>query len=227
MAEWQIKTNTTHQSERSHCTLERFVSKILKGLEIDMEDLELFNTTNWSIHDLSKPITVTRDVDMPWVSIAENLRYENAVDGVTNETHYAYRFPHINTITSTHKYGLTISDPDKKENIRVFQEPDAVKPWAPGGIKQQLLVSGKPFGNSLAEFLIKPVPYSDIVNKPIPYCIEFYAVYEINCSVRASPMLYQHPRSYVPASGMSHWAGKRLHGLGNVITKQGGTEPNT
>lgn len=226
MAEWEIKSNLTHQANRSDCTLKRFVSKIPKGMEIDIEDLELFNTTNWTIRTLDSPINVTRNVDMPWVSIAENLRYENAVDGVNNETHYAHRFPHINTITSSKKYGNSISDPDKKENIRTFKEPDKLKPWESGGIKQQLLVSGKPFGSPLAEFLIKPVPYTDIVNQPIPYCIEFYAVYEIDCSVRASPMLYKHPRSYVAVSGMQHWAGKRLHGLGNVITKQDATVPN-
>lgn len=43
--------------------------------------------------------------------------------------------------------------------------------------KQQLLTDGKPFGEPLKEFLIKPVPYSDLLNNSILYTIEFYATY--------------------------------------------------
>ena len=177
MQEWEIKSNTVFQAERTDCTLKRHVSVIPKGMSVDAEDLEIFNTNNWTIKDLQAPINITRKVDMPWVSIAENLFYDSTASDTAS---IAYRFPHINTVGSNNMYTNTVlSDVDTKERIRtVMQEPDKIKPWEKAN--QAMLVDGKPFGGPLKEFLIKPVPYSDIVNKPINYCIEFYATYTMN-----------------------------------------------
>ena len=230
MEEWEIKSNTVFQAERSDCTLKRHVSVIPKGMSVDEEDLEIFNTNNWTIKDLQAPINITRKVDMPWVSIAENLYY----DGTDNDTEpIAYRFPHINTIGSNNMYSSTVlSDVDTKARVRtILNEPDKIKPWEKA--KQAMLVDGKPFGGPLKEFLIKPVPYSDIVNKPINYCIEFYATYTMNVSVRSSPMLYKTPRMYTPTTDsagkgkMKHWAGHRNYGMGNVSTKKDNPDPKS
>ncbi len=227
MEEWEIKSNLTHQGERSDCTLKKFISRIPAKMQVDIEDLDLFQTNDWFIKNLKQPIAVEREVNMPWVAIQENLFYDHCTKSGDQQTQKAYRFPHISTLANG-QYTKDVATPaqvDSKERIRhILQEPDDIKAW--NDRLQSMLSDNKPFGHPLKEFLIKPVPYSDITNKPITYCIEFYATYSINVSVRSQVMLYKTPRMYPAVIGGGHWAGGKAYGIGNVITKQKGTRPD-
>lgn len=99
MEEWEIKSNLTHQGERSACTLKRFISRIPPKMEVDIEDLDLFQTNDWAIKDLKAPINVHRDVNMPWVAVQENLFYDHPHKLGGERKQIAYRFPHISTLT--------------------------------------------------------------------------------------------------------------------------------
>lgn len=202
-------------------------SKIPKGMCVDVEDLDLFNTDDWTIKHMEAPIEVKTKVNMPWCTVPQNLFYESKSG---DKAPINYRFPHIQTLyatgTGTDDYSeKVISNPDSKNNLTFFmQEPETYKDFE--NPKQSMVTNEQPFGNSFCEFLIKPVPYSDIVNKPINYFTEFYATYSIDISVRAAPLLYKTPRQYAHVANRKHWAAKRDYGIGNVITKYQRTKPD-
>ena len=210
MEEWTIKSNHTYQDKREDCTLKEFVSYLPPGMLTDVNDCNLLNTQDWSIHDLKTPIQVKRAVDMPYISIANNL-YREKVAGDIDPIQYM--FPYINSNSNNTWYTTGITDPDQKGKIKVAMR--GAENMRDRSGKQQLLTDGKPFGQPLKEFLIKPVPYTDIMNTPILYSIEFYATLTIHLSVRSSPMLWKTPRLYPTSS--KHWAGGRNYAMGNVI----------
>ena len=212
MEEWEIKSNFTYQDKREDCTLKEFVSALPAGMNTHIEDCNLLNTQDWSTHELQQPIQIKRNVNMPFVSVAGNLYYEAGAGDISP---IQYQFPYINSNSNNAWYSTGVNDPDSKGKEKLVMRRATNMKDRSG--KQQLLTDGKPFGEPLKEFLIKPVPYTDIMNNPILYSIEFYATYTINVTVRSSPMLYRTPRLY-PTSSL-HWAGKRNYGMGNVLHK--------
>ena len=160
---------------------EEMVNVLPAGMLVDENDINSLNTQDWTIHDLQSPIHCKRVVNMPWVTIAGNLYYESGPGDIDP---VQYQFPYITNANNNAWYKESITGADAKEQIKVVQRrADNMKDRSG---KQQLVKEGKLFGEPLKEFLIKPVPYSDLLNNPILYSIEFYTTYKIDVSVRST-----------------------------------------
>ena len=94
-------------------------------------------------------------------------------------------------MTNENQYDINRLDTavDAAAKIRqILQEPDNLRKSL-GKSETEHVAQREAIRAPLMEFLIKAAPYSGIVNKPINYCIEFYATFSINISVKSEIMV--------------------------------------